>query len=109
MRLVKAKRYEFSADQIPEKDDLDSGNNDISFVYKPGKDSEFQLIPARKKDPIFDLDHWSGFVVLVIVSTMVILGLVSLVGMELGAVEISISLIASFLLAFWAQFYRFRK
>ena len=82
---------------------------DVSFVYKPGKEKDFQVLPSPSQRNSFNIERFGGWIVVVIISWMVILGAVSLVGIEIGTVEISVSLIASFIFALFVHIVNLRS
>lgn len=99
MRMVKEKDGKFKADSyIPElhPEEIDQ---DISMVYKPGKEKDFRVLPSRTNGKAVSGDRFGGVIVGVIIAWIFILGGLSLAGMEINQPEIFLSLVASFVIS----------
>ncbi len=104
MKMVKEKENMGRSDGFRSEPKAVDPEPDISFVYKPGKEKDFRILPSPTKDTLIDVDSMGGWIAVVIFSWIIILGIVSLVGIEIGTVEISVSLIASLFFAVWVHF-----
>lgn len=109
MDWVKKKDNQFQPDGFIPDVKSNGNDQDVSFVYKPGKEKDFQVLPSQSKANLVDMDWFGSWVVVVIFSWIVILGLVSLVGIEIDAPEIFVSLVASFVFALSIGFLRKRR
>ena len=109
MRLVKEKRSKYGVNGFARDGHTDPKEQDVSFVYKPGKEKDFQVLPSPSQKNTFELERLGSWIVVVIISWMIILGAVSLVGIEIGTVEISVSLVASFIFALFVHFLNVRS
>ena len=70
----------------------------------PVRRRTFRFFPLSNENTLIDVDSKGGWIAVVIFSWIIILGIVSLVGIEIGTVEISVSLVASLFFAMLVNF-----
>ena len=104
MRMVKEKESGFQPDGYVPDAHLNTPDEEVSFVYKPGKEKDFQVLPSQSKVSFIDNERFGGLIAVVIFAWLLLLGLESLVGIEINALEISITLVVSFIFAFWVSY-----
>lgn len=104
MKMVKEKDHLGRSDGFAPEPRASGSEPDISFVYKPGKEKDFQILPSPTKEAALNVDSMGGWIAVIIFSWIIILGIVSLVGIEIGTVEISVSLVASLFFAMLVNF-----
>jgi hypothetical protein len=83
---------------------LNTSNEKVSYVIKPGEEKDFQVCLYESKVSFIDSERFGGLIAVVIFAWLLLLGLESLVGIELNALEIAITLVISVIFAFLVSY-----